>query len=136
MQPAIYGPGDRAVAVIIRDGAIVLIHRQKRDRAYYVLPGGSIEADETPAAACGREVAEETGLVVRGTTYLCTLSNQGRAEHYFLVEVEHDRLVLGGPERERHTTDNQYQPVWIDRTTMTTLNIQPPELRQLILTHL
>ena len=135
-QATIFTQGDRAAALMIHEGTIVLIHRRKHGHEYYVLPGGSIEADETLAEACMREVQEETGLIATATTYLCTSINQGRAEHYFLVKVNHGELVLGGPERTRSTADNQYYPQWISRVQIPTLNIQPHDVRQLILTHL
>ncbi len=136
MQPGIFAAGDRAVALIIRHDKIVLIRRLRQGHEYYVLPGGSIEPDETPVAACIREVAEETGLIVAAHTYLCTLNNQGRHEHYFLVEAEHDILVLGGPECQRYRSDNQYTPLWVHRAQIPSLNIQPRDVRQRILTHL
>jgi ADP-ribose pyrophosphatase YjhB (NUDIX family) len=135
-QPTIFAPQDRAVALIIHDGKLVLIRRQKQGHEYYVLPGGSIEVDETPAVACIREVQEETGLIGTASTYLCTWSNQGRAEHYFLVRVKGGKLVLGGPERDRSTVDNQYTPLWIEPAQIKTLNLQPPAVHDLILRHL
>jgi 8-oxo-dGTP diphosphatase len=134
--PTLFAQGDRAVALIIHEGMIVLIQRRKQGREYYVLPGGSVEVDETPAEACTREVQEETGLIATASTFLCTLRNQGRVEHYFLVQVDPGEPVLGGPERERSTADNQYYPVWIERARIATLNIQPDYISSLILAHL
>jgi ADP-ribose pyrophosphatase YjhB (NUDIX family) len=121
---------------MIHADMIVLIHRRKHGHEYYVLPGGSIEVAETSAAACMREMQEETGLIATATSYLCTLNNQGRVEHYFLVKVKHGELVLGGPERERSTADNRYYPQWTHRAQIPTLNIQPHHARDLILKHL
>lgn len=135
-NPVTFAPGDWAVALIICDNEIVLIHRQKPDHDYYVLPGGSIELGETPASACMCEVQEETNLEPTVTTYLCTFINGERVEHYFLVGAAYHDSMLGGPEQARQDVDNQYTPLWIDRARLERLNIQPPEVRHLILAHL
>ena len=50
-------------AVIFQDGRLLLTHLRAGDVS--MLPGGGLEAGETPEQACAREVREETGLVVR-----------------------------------------------------------------------
>jgi 8-oxo-dGTP diphosphatase len=56
------------VGAIVRDeaGRLLMIRRgQEPARGAWSLPGGRIEPGETDAQAVAREVAEETGLVVR-----------------------------------------------------------------------
>jgi 8-oxo-dGTP diphosphatase len=49
-----------------RDGRLLLIRRgSDPGRGLWSLPGGRVEAGETPARAVEREVLEETALVVR-----------------------------------------------------------------------
>ena len=57
----------RYQAAIIHDNHILLIqHREYGNgRAYWLLPGGGIEAGETEIHCVQREVREETNLVVR-----------------------------------------------------------------------
>ena len=57
----------RYQAAIFRDGEILLIkHREHASgRAYWLLPGGGIEPDETENACVQREVREETNLEVK-----------------------------------------------------------------------
>jgi len=52
-----------ACAVVLDDRGRVLLH-QRTDNGEWSLPGGAIEPDETAAAACLREVFEETGFHV------------------------------------------------------------------------
>jgi 8-oxo-dGTP diphosphatase len=54
----------RAQVVLIRDGKVLLARHECSDRTYWVLPGGSVEAGESPEEAAVREVREETGLKV------------------------------------------------------------------------
>lgn len=67
-DPAELGAADPRVvlgafAVIVdASGRVLLSHR--RDMDLWNMPGGIVEAGETPWAAVVREVAEETGLVV------------------------------------------------------------------------
>ncbi|SHG86583.1 NUDIX domain-containing protein [Streptoalloteichus hindustanus] len=58
-------PGHPATSAgLIRDtGGRVLVVRSRGDRWWH-LPGGVVEQNETPAAACHREVSEELGLAL------------------------------------------------------------------------
>jgi 8-oxo-dGTP diphosphatase len=66
--PAGYGatlPRKRmAAGVLLRDGAerVLLVEPTYKD--YWDLPGGAVEADESPYDAAVREVTEELGIVV------------------------------------------------------------------------
>lgn len=55
----------RAGAILIRDGHLLLIRFQDPDEdgPYYEIPGGGVEAGETPEEAAVRELREETGLL-------------------------------------------------------------------------
>ena len=61
-----FGHWDRqrtACRGIVRRGAELLISYETRT-GQFMIPGGGLEAGETPAACCAREVAEETGWIV------------------------------------------------------------------------
>lgn len=54
-----------ASALVVADGAILLVHRGREPAAgLWSVPGGRLEPGETFAGAAAREVLEETGLVV------------------------------------------------------------------------
>ena len=55
-------PRPRAVAVVERDGKVLVIRRHLDGRDYAVLPGGGIEDGESPADAALRELREECTL--------------------------------------------------------------------------
>lgn len=83
-------PRDRpaAFAVVARDGRIATVFITRPDGSYTDLPGGALEEGEDEAAACVREVGEETGLVVRPLRLL------GRASQFL-------RTVDGEPVNNR-----------------------------------
>jgi 8-oxo-dGTP pyrophosphatase MutT (NUDIX family) len=54
----------RACCLILHDGQVALIHRQRPDGDQYSVPGGVVHADEGVAAALARELDEELGLDV------------------------------------------------------------------------
>lgn len=51
-----------ARAIIIKDGRLLVMHRNKQGNQYYTLVGGKIEKGETAEQALVREVREETTL--------------------------------------------------------------------------
>lgn len=54
-----------ARAIIFNEtGKLLMIERHKNGEHYFVLPGGHVDPGETPIEAAGREVLEETGLLV------------------------------------------------------------------------
>ncbi|QDP98183.1 NUDIX domain-containing protein [Microlunatus elymi] len=122
-------PKERAVAITIDDGQLLVILRRKDGRSYAVLPGGGIEPGESPREAVVRELREETHLEGHIERELWTIRHQDRRAHYFLVSVERSRLVLGDPEASSQSSSNVYQPTWVDTARVDDINLQPEELR-------
>jgi 8-oxo-dGTP diphosphatase len=60
-----------AAGALIRDEAGAILIVQPTYRPEWLVPGGSIEADESPHAACIREVQEELGLTLPIGRLLC-----------------------------------------------------------------
>jgi 8-oxo-dGTP pyrophosphatase MutT (NUDIX family) len=122
---------ERAAAIIINHGLLLLMHRRKPGKDYYVLPGGSVEYGETPEVACIREVREETGLAVALERKVLVTNNGGRLEHYFLVSTFEGTLCIGMPESERQSLDNQYTLEWVSLQHLDNINLQPASIRQI-----
>lgn len=115
----------RAVGIVIKDGKILLMHRLKNGREYYVFPGGGVEENENFEEALKREMMEELGVEISGQKLLFEFENelQGRDnvqltgnpnEHYFLIKNFSGEPELGGPEKEMMNEQNQYYLEWLN----------------------
>jgi 8-oxo-dGTP pyrophosphatase MutT (NUDIX family) len=91
-------------AVIVRDGMILLSHETVS--GWWLIPGGGMEAGETPEMCCVREAEEETGLIVRPARQFLTLyeyyEEYRYISHYFICEAAGSgRMHLTGEEARR-----------------------------------
>ncbi len=93
-----------AFAIIIENGGKVLLcHRTDRDA--WNLPGGRVEAAETPWAAVVREVEEEVGLLVKVIALAGIYAIPVRSDLVFTFRCE----VVGG---SLHTTEEADDIKW------------------------
>jgi ADP-ribose pyrophosphatase YjhB (NUDIX family) len=107
-----------ARAVIVADGRIAALERQRRDEHYFTLPGGGVDDGESAEEAVVREVEEELGLVVEpiGKLAVVVWNRPGRIalQTYFSCRVVGGHFGSGtGPE---YTAAHRstYKPVWLD----------------------
>lgn len=91
----------RSLALVVREGKILMIHTYRFGRYIYELPGGGIEVGETPEEAAVRELWEECGLVGTVVRPLNVLHrSNGNNEYVFLVEVSADQEPIVGYDPE------------------------------------
>ncbi len=129
-MPEVDITGARAVAVIVRGQHVLLMKRIKGGREYLIFGGGTIESGETKEIAVIREVGEEFGLKVTNPQLLFELINEGRKEFWFLIYSTAGTPVVGGPEQERASADNQYIPTWYALTALKDLLDLYPQIGQ------
>ena len=82
-----------------------MVRHIEPDRAYWTLPGGGVEAGETPAEATVREAWEETGLRVTAVRLLfeAAYGEVGSPDYCFLLAADHTGgLTLGFDPAEAH----------------------------------
>lgn len=110
----------RAAAFIIKDKKILLFHRIKDGREYFVFPGGGVEEGETTEEALIRELKEELCIDAKIDQFLFEIfvpknaHDDGRTSYFYLVTSFSGTPELGGPEKEKMNINNQYYPYWTE----------------------
>lgn len=95
---------NRSVAIVVRDGKILMERVVYFGREFYTVPGGGIEEGETPEQAVLRELQEECGLdgkIIRPLAVQYKLD--GSAEYSFEVEVSEEQEAITGYDPEEST---------------------------------
>jgi 8-oxo-dGTP diphosphatase len=124
---------NRATAIIIRNGKLLLIQRHRPGRDFYVLPGGGVDLEERFEEACIREVKEETGLDVLAIQLVSRYITLEKEENYYLTQVTSGEPVLGGAEAQRQSPDDTYAFVWVEAAQLESLNLRPAAARRICL---
>ena len=75
---------ERATVICRRDDQILYVRKPK---ARWTLPGGKVEANESPAQAAARELREETGLILQDLSYITRFEGGSVLHHVFEVSV-------------------------------------------------
>lgn len=119
---------DRAAGIIIEDGKILLIHRFRDGKEYWVVPGGTVEEGETVKQTLDRELAEELAIEVRASKLLFKIKNLGRFEYYFLVTKYEGSPRMSGSEMEWANEDNQYILERKDLAKLSEINLLPSKI--------
>lgn len=97
----------RSVAIVVRDGKILMERVFYFGREFYTVPGGGIEEGETPEQAALRELKEECGLEGRIIRPLAIQHKyDGSAEYSFEVEVSEDQEAITGYDPEEASSEN------------------------------
>ena len=96
-------PKCAASIAVLRGNSVLLVERSKPPRAgLWSLPGGHIEPGETAAAACLRELAEETGVTATlvglvDILDVITRDDDGALTAHYLLAVFCGRWQSGEP---------------------------------------
>ena len=100
---------DRSVVFVIRNNKILmekLNYPSEGKDDFYSIPGGGIEAGETPEQAAIRELKEECGLNGTIVRKLTELYNHNRTEYVFEVKVPDDQEPILGYDPEESENEN------------------------------
>lgn len=125
----------RAVAVVIKDNNVLLMHRINQGKEYYVFPGGGVEDNETIEKAVIRELREETSIEIKINKLLYhhhIIGDLNDSDQYFYL-CDH---ISGTPalsesnelEENRKGTDF-YEPLWYPIKDLPKMLLYPLEIR-------
>ena len=96
---------ERATGIVVRDGLVLIALDVGVD--FYFLPGGEIESGESPQEAMVRELHEETGMALTGSTFL--FNHVGPNNYHYVFEIEADGEPTPRNEIEKLTWWDQRQ---------------------------
>ncbi|ADV66228.1 NUDIX domain-containing protein [Deinococcus maricopensis] len=123
-------PAERAALEVL----LLERHSPYRRGAYYIVPGGGLEAGEVPEAAAVREAHEELSLDVTLVRLAARVHvpDLARTEHYFLATASGEAaLHPDSPEAARASARNTYAFRWVPVTALPDLPVFPAALRAL-----
>ncbi|MDP3800433.1 MAG: NUDIX domain-containing protein [bacterium] len=126
----------RVRAIIIQDNSLLLIHRIKEDKEYWVFPGGGVEEGESEKEALIREAREELGLDVAVVSQFASNDLQpigslpAQREVFYFCVITGGRLGSGtGTEFSPNNTKGTYNLEWISLDKISMYNILPDEIK-------
>lgn len=125
----------RAVAIVIKDHDVLLMHRKNHGNEYWVFPGGGVEDGETVEQAVLRELQEETCItttIKRLLYHHHILGDQNDSDQYFyLCDFVSGIPKLGNANesKDMENGDNFYEPIWYPITNLQSLLLYPLEIR-------
>ena len=129
----------RAVrAIVIKDGNLLVMHRNKFGKEYETLPGGNIEVGETPELALLRELAEETSVVVtiERLVFIEEAGDPYGTQYVYLCRYASGEPQLAPDSEEaliNKLGQNLYEPQWIAVANLPTLPFLSDKLKTAIL---
>lgn len=127
-----------ARAIIIENGNILVMQRNKQGSQYFTLVGGRVDDNETIEQGLVREVQEETGLQVVAAQLVFY---EGHPEPYneqyiYLCQVApHDEVKIQKTSEEAMMNKlgfNTHAPYWISVKAFDNLAFRTPQLQQAI----
>jgi ADP-ribose pyrophosphatase YjhB (NUDIX family) len=104
-------------AIITKNDKLLLMKRIKKDKLYYVFPGGGIDDnDETLEQCVIREVKEEFSLETYNPILRAFLQCEDGCQFFFTLECDDTNVKIDDEsvEKMRQDKDNIYEPVWVE----------------------
>jgi 8-oxo-dGTP pyrophosphatase MutT (NUDIX family) len=126
-----------ARAIIVRDGQMLVMHRNKFGHEYYTLIGGGIKGGETEEQALRREVLEETGFIANGVrlVFLEEAGDPYGTQYIFLCDASGTTPQLAGDSAEAKLIPfgNKHTPMWMPIEEFSKVEFRSPILQEAIL---
>ena len=130
--------GKAARAIIIENGNILVMHRNKHGSEYFTLVGGRVSEAETTEQGLVREVMEETGLRVTShrLVYVEEHPEPYNEQYIYLCEVApHSDIAIQETSEEgfmNRININTHTPLWASLKSFQGLAFRTPQLQAAI----
>lgn len=129
--------GVRAVAILIKGDKILLIHRTRQGKEFWVFPGGGVEKNEKVEDAVIRELKEEASIsaVIIKLLYTHNYPNINHKHYFYLCKHVSGTPKLGDfNELQTMKNENQtYKPVWVEIKKLSKILLYPLGIRDWII---
>jgi len=127
----------RAVGLLIKDGKILLIHRTREGKEFWVFPGGGKEDDETVEEAVVREIEEESNIKceIEKLLYIHKYSNLNHTQYFYLCKYISGVPKLGSfnEMQTMKDEDQTYKPKWVNIDKLSKILLYPLKIRDWII---
>ena len=126
----------RVRAIIIQERKLLLVHRVKDEKEYWVFPGGGLEESDTSLEdGLKRECREELGVEVEVGALFSEDTFKDQHEFFYTCKIISGTLGTGtGPEFSRDPAQaGTYGLQWIPLDELAQKDVQPHKVRDIIL---
>src|SRR5438128_2346152 len=125
-------------AIIIKDGKIVVTHRNKFGMEYYILPGGGVDIGESLEQALYREMDEEVCIKVANPrqVFIEEAGEPYGTQYIFLCDYVSGEPALhpDSAEAKIHAMGkNLYEPMWMGLEEFAGINLRSESIKQAVL---
>jgi ADP-ribose pyrophosphatase YjhB (NUDIX family) len=125
-------------AIVLREGNLLVMHRNKFGKEYDTLPGGNIELGETQEQALLRELSEETSVQVtpKRLVFIEQAGDPYGTQYVFLCDYVSGEPQLSPTSEEAYINklgQNLYEPKWVAVSDLPELPFLSEKLKQAIL---
>lgn len=127
-----------ARAIVIKDGNLLVMHRNKFGTEYDTLPGGNVEVGETLDQAVIRELFEETSVTVTNQrlVFVEEAGDPYGTQYIYLCDYVSGEPQLAPDSEEIHINklgQNLYEPKWVTLAELPKLPFLSEKLKTAIL---
>ncbi|MDB5170056.1 MAG: hypothetical protein JWN82_452 [Candidatus Saccharibacteria bacterium] len=125
-------------AIVIKDDALLVMHRNKFGMEYDVLVGGGVDMGETFEQALYREMQEESGVQIANPRFVFTerAGEPYGTQYVFVCDYVSGEPVLSEQSAEYAINamgQNLYQPKWLPLSELPAVSFRSEALKQAIL---
>lgn len=125
-------------AVVVRNGYLLVMHRNKFGQEYYTLPGGGMKPNEQAEHALFRQMQEETGVqIINPRLVIVEEAGDPFGTHYIYL----CQYVSGEPELSPASEEaqinklgqNLYSPQWLPLHSLASVPFRSETLKHTLL---